>query len=96
MVPQKPEVAGHNDDILGGRRLGDRIGPGIACWAVETFDQEVDLAGLEARDLDVEVDLDLAQILELAGEQLRVPARVLGQLVVGQGERPFLGLAQMG
>ncbi len=61
MAPQKPEIAGLDGDSLGRQRLRDCIGPGIALGRLQAPDQEVDLDGFEAGNLDIEVDLDLAE-----------------------------------
>ncbi len=59
------------------------------------LDDEVGLGGGEAGDGEVERGLDLQQMLRLDGQDLAVPAGILGKLVVGQDVGPSLGLAQM-
>ena len=47
--------------------------------------------GLETGDGDVDVEFELQEALELDGEQLPVPARVFGKLVVGDDVGADLG-----
>ena len=78
-----PEIARARDR----RRLAvdgrDLVG-GVGLVALRgVADQEVDLGGLEADHLEVEIEVQLRQALELDGEEVLVPAGELGQPVVG-------------
>ena len=53
---------------------------------------EVDLGGLEAGELDLEAELD--ELVEGAPERVAVPAGLLGQAVLGDGEGLALRLAE--
>jgi len=58
------------------------------------FDHEVDFGEREARELDIELEID--QGLELDREHVSVPPGVQGQLVVGEHVGSSLRLVQMG
>ena len=62
---------------------------------LEITDQLVDLDGLEAGDGDVEAFLDeeLGEFGEFDSQTLPVPAGILGDLVVGEQQRPLFRLA---
>jgi hypothetical protein len=57
------------------------------------IEHKVDFSGREAGELDVEIDID--ETLQLNRQQLAVPTRIEGQLVVGQHIGAPLGGAQM-
>ena len=90
MSAQQPEIAGPGDRLL--RRLGDFVVVDVAGGAV-CLQQAIDLVEIEARE--VEIELRLAQLLELDAQQVLVPAGVLRDPVVGDAESPRLRLAQM-
>lgn len=58
-------------------------------------DPEIDLGGLEADHLQVEVEVHLGQALQLDREQVLVPASKLGEAVVGDHEGADLGLGEV-
>ena len=60
--------------------------------------QCVDLGGFEACDRDIEIILDqeVGEGGELNRQQLSVPAGALGNPVVGQEQRPLLGVTKPG
>ena len=55
----------------------------------------VSLDHVELEAGEVEIEVRLAQLLQLGAQQLVIPAGVLGDPVVGEAERPHLRLAQM-
>ena len=90
-----PEVTGASDRmsvrigrdlILGTARLAGGL-PGF-------LQAKVDLGGLEARQLDLEVEVD--QGLQLDRQDLPVPASLLGQPVVGKDVGPLLCFREVG
>jgi hypothetical protein len=58
-------------------------------------DPEIDLGGLEADHLEVEVEVHLGQALQLDREQVLVPAGKLGEPVVGDHVGADLGLGEV-
>jgi hypothetical protein len=56
---------------------------------------DVDLGCLETGYGDVEVEIELQEALKLDGEQLAVPARVFGELVVGDDIGANLGVREV-
>ncbi len=58
-------------------------------------DQKIDLGGLEADHLELEIEIQLRQVLEFEREEVLVPARELGELVVRDDEGPDLLLGKM-
>jgi hypothetical protein len=60
------------------------------------IEQEVDLGHLEAGQLEVEVQLELADVAQLQRHQLTVPAGGLGQPAVGARAGALLRLAHLG
>src|SRR5438477_13130033 len=94
MLAEPPEIAG-----LADRRARARFGIGIGRilgrrLAIEFGDLEVDLAHLEADDLDAEIELGKREVLELLGEEPLVPLGGLGEPVVGDHQSSALGLAE--
>jgi hypothetical protein len=93
MRSQSPEIirARHRrrrhvgDVVFGAGRLPRRLGGFV--------ERDVDVGCREAGDLDIEVELD--QPLQLNGEDLAIPAGLLGQPVVGEHVGPLLGLGEM-
>lgn len=88
MRPQQPQVAGPAHGRAGarcGREGVGGVGPVLAGGG-EAFDAEVDLGHLEAGRLEGKVELGQREVAQRLGEQLLVPARGLGELVVGQHE----------
>ena len=67
---------------------------GLAGGLLGFLEKEIDLGGLEARQLDLEVEVD--QGLQLDRQDLPVPAGLLGQSVVGKDVGPLLGLREVG
>jgi hypothetical protein len=47
-------------------------------------DQDVDLGGLETRNGHIKIEIDAGQVLQLDGEDVPIPPRLLGELVVGE------------
>ena len=83
MRAAEPEVAQPRHRL--GRRLRRLLLARIGGVAVQ---QLVDLAGLEAER--GEVDAELGQLAGFQRQQLLVPAGALGELVVGEDQRPLL------
>ena len=78
---EPPQITGTGDR----RRVVDRrqpVGLVLVPGAVESGDQRIDLGRLEARDLDVEVEVDGRERLQLNRQEFLVPARELRQAVV--------------
>lgn len=67
----------------------------IAIASIVVIQQQVDLGRLEAGDLEIEVQVHLRKGLKLNRENFAIPARQLGQAVVGDDVGPPLGFAQM-
>lgn len=83
---------------LGYRRHGQikvRQAVGHICGLLKVGDQDVDLRSLEARHLDVEVQIEHGQRLQLQGQEVLVPAGQLGQSVVGDEVSADLCLAHV-
>jgi hypothetical protein len=91
-----PEVAGprHRRARSAGGLRDLVLVPGTARRRVTVDQEEVDLSGLEAGELDLEAELD--QLGEGAPEGVAVPAGLLGQAVLGDGEGAALRRAQAG
>jgi hypothetical protein len=69
---------------------------GIRGFLLEIADDLIDFDGLEARDRNVEIliDKEFGEFGQLHGKELPIPARILGDLIVGKEQRPFFRLAQ--
>ena len=91
MRAEQPKVAQPGD-----RRTAE-FRQRVACCVLSGIglQQQVDLGGLEAGEGQLEIDLELADVAQLEGEQLLVPAGKLGQPVVGDGVGPLLRLRQL-
>lgn len=78
MRPQLPEVAELRDRRARGKqrtgigRIGDCLGGG-------RIEDEVDFGGLEAGELEFEIELEPGEFGKLQGERLAIPAGILGQ-----------------
>src|ERR1700730_912662 len=94
MRTQYPQIPGARDG-LSGRQVGHVI-LRRKCRTVRlggVIEQNVNLRSLEAGKLDLEVEVD--QSLQLYREDLPIPARLLGQSVVGEHVGPNLCGRQM-
>ena len=91
-----PEVAGprHRRARFAGDLRDLVLVPGAVRRRVTVEQEEVDLGGLEAGELDLEAELD--ELVEGAPEGVAVPAGLLGQAVLGDGEGAALRRAQAG
>ena len=70
--------------VIGGASASDLRDPvGIVVGLGGAEDKAVDLRRVETDDLDIEVELDLAERLHLYRQQFLVPTGQLGQAVVG-------------
>ena len=69
--------------------------PGLAFGGVSRSRQNVDLGHLEAGDRDVEIKIEPGQVLQLDLEDLRIPAGLLGELVVGEDVGALLCVREM-
>ena len=81
MLAELPEIARDGDRWCAGVDLRDPVGIVVGLGGAE--DQAVDLRRVETDDLDIEVELDLAERLELYRQQFFIPTGQLGQAVVG-------------
>ncbi len=89
-VPSEPpDVAERRGRALRGLWRLVRVGQALG----RRIEEPREFVHLEAHQAQVEAVR--AQIAELHPEHLGVPARALGQLVVGEDERPLLRLGQM-
>ena len=92
-VPQIPDLA----ERRAGRNLGHhicRVVVGLG-RVVERCDPQIDLAHLEAGDLDVEIEAEQRELLELLGQQPVVPGGDFGQPVIGDHEGAGLRRGQV-
>ena len=92
---KQPEIAGTRH-----RRSGNRCGEIIGAVVLlrlraEPFDAKIDLAHLETGSLKTEIQVEHREFAQLFGEQAIVPDRVPAQLVVGNYESLYLGIAEM-
>ena len=89
--PQFPDIAGLTDSraVVKPRQIVGGIG---CCRRRLAVQHQVDLAGREAGQLDIEVDLD--QLLEMLPQQIEVPDRLFRQPVVGDDDGPLFGRAE--
>ena len=95
VIAQLPEVARLRHRRRRRPRGIDSVG-GIRRVFLEVRGELVDLDRRKAGDRDVEAldHQDLRKLGQLDGQELAVPAGILGDLVVGEGERAALGLGQ--
>jgi hypothetical protein len=93
MPPEFPDVAGPTNGwaFLKPRQIVGRIG---CCRRRLAVQHQVDLAGREAGQLDLEVEVD--QLLEVLAQQIEVPDRLFRQPVVGDDNGSLLGGAETG
>lgn len=64
-------------------------------FVIKAADQHVDLGHLETGDGQIEVEIRIEQVLQLDGQDLRVPSSFLCQLVVGENVGSPLCLAHV-
>ena len=81
MLAELPEVARDGDRRCVGVDLRDPVRIVVGLGGAE--DKAVDLRRVETDDLDIEVELDLAERLQLYRQQFLVPTGQLGQAVIG-------------
>ena len=84
-LAELPEIARDGDRRCVGVDLRDPVGIVVGLGGAE--DKAVDLCRVETDDLDIEVELDLAERLQLYRQQFLVPTGQLGQAVVGDDVR---------
>ena len=93
--PERPEIAGptYNPGFVIGRC---RIiwAAGIASRFLGFLQTEIDIGGLEAGQLNLEVEID--QRLELDGENFPIPPRLLSQAIVREDVRTLRRLGEVG
>ena len=89
VLAEDPDVAGPGAGFRRHRR--DHLVLGIG----RTLEDHVDLAGGEAGQRQVEVDVEHRQLAELELQEVEVPAGAERDLVVGDPERPPLRLREM-
>ena len=95
MLGQEPQIP-HCADRRGGLvQLGELVCPIRITTPFGALDQEVYLGKLEPRNLDIEVQVELAQRLELDRQRLLIPLRQLGQPVVRDPKGLHLARAEM-
>ena len=59
------------------------------------INDQIDLRRFEARDADIELDLGVGENLKFFRENLHIPGRIPGDLVIGDHQSPFLDSGQM-
>ena len=90
MVPQEPLVTCLTDTRPRQGLWALIFRPrGFARGLIDITQQDVDLTHLKAGQLDVKVEID--QTLKLNGQNLAIPPRLLGKLVIGNDIGPSLG-----
>ena len=93
MATELPDIAALGDSWAG---FGVRnVIRRVRSVAVPVVEEEIQLGGLEAGDLQIEIELELGKRLELDRQDLAIPAGQLGQPVVGDHIGPALGLREM-
>ena len=95
MTVELPQIAVPRDDRSVGIRQRDiieRVGLGLV---VVVLDDEVDFGDLKAGDGEVELGRELEQRLKLDGQDLCIPAGLLGEPIVGDDVGPLLCLAHV-
>ena len=95
MVAEEPQVSAPRDGRLIVALFGQPVSRVFLCLFALAVDDEIDLGCCKAGDLEVEAGLDRAEMLKLDLQDLRVPAGVLGDLVVGQNVGLELLVGQM-
>ena len=89
MLTEDPDVAGPGAG--GHRHRRDHLVLGIG----RTLQDHVDLAGGEAGERKIEIDVEHRQFAELELQEIEVPAGAERDLVVGDPERALLRLGEM-
>jgi len=92
MLAKKPKVAQashRRDPILDRRQL-------ILFVKAAAVQEGIDLAHLEAAELETDFGRKLQDLRELDRERLAVPGGIVGDPIERQPERPQLGLGQVG
>ncbi len=94
MRAQDPEITQCRD---GWSSSGAQVIGGVVArrGLLHPLDEQVDLAHLEAGDLQAEVQLLEGEVPERLSQEAFIPGRVLGQLIVGDHERLGLSLGQV-
>ena len=85
MLTELPEIARDGDRRCVGVDLRDPVRIVVGLGGAE--DKAVDLCRVETDDLDIEVELDLAERPQLNRQQFLVPTGQLGQAVIGDDVR---------
>src|SRR5271157_4779088 len=95
MPTQQPQIAGLAHCRLRAIDVAALIRLAAARNVRHTY-EKIDFRGLEARDGQVEVYVELGDVVELEREQFVVPAGVLGEFVVGQNVSALLRFGHVG
>ena len=93
VLAELPEITRDGDRWCAGVDLRDPVRIVVGLGGVE--DKAVDLRRVETDDLEIEVELDLAERLQLYRHQLLIPTGQLGQAVVGDDVGPDLCFAEV-
>ena len=93
MLAELPEIARDGDRRCVGVDLRDPVRIVVGLGGAE--DKAVDLCRVETDDLDIEVELDLAERLQLYRQQLLIPTGQLGQAVIGDDLRLDLSFGEV-
>jgi hypothetical protein len=90
-LPQIPEL---RDGRAVHYKRGDFVG-GIRPLPLTLLDDEIDLRGVEAGNLDGKIEIHLGQRLQLFRQQVGIPRCQLGESVIGQSIGPFLRFTEV-
>ena len=93
MLAELPEIARDGDRRCVGVDLRDPVRIVVGLGGAE--DKAVDLCRVETDDLDIEVELDLAERLQLYRQQFLIPTGQLGQAVIGDDLRLDLSFGEV-
>ena len=69
--------------------------PFNACSGADTGARQIELGGLEAGDLQIEVEIDLGERLQFDRQEVPIPARTLRELIVGNYVGAHLGVGEV-
>src|SRR6516225_5258290 len=86
----QPQIANRCDRLVAGYRATRKP---VVVYSIAK--KSIDLGRFESDHREVEVDIKMAEELKLLTQDIRIPDRLLGELVVGNDEPPLFGFAQM-
>src|SRR6516164_8982815 len=86
----QPQIANRCDRLVAGYRATRKP---VVVYSIAK--KSIVLGCFESDHREVEVDIKIAEELKLLTQDIRIPDRLLGELVVGNDEPPLFGFAQM-